>query len=354
MPLLVLKNLSKVYANQPVVLDVNLNLEEGEILCLLGPSGCGKTTLLRMIAGLEIPDSGQVIFKDQDFTIIAPHQRRFGLMFQEYALFPHKSVLANVAFGLSVTRQPSATVQERAMAMLELVGMTAMANRNVADLSGGERQRVALARSLAPHPRLLMLDEPLGSLDRALRERLLLEIRRILKKMHMTTIFVTHDQSEALAVADQIAVMNAGRLEQVAPPEDLYRRPQTRFTARFLGFDNLLAGTVCTNSKITTPHGVFTLPAGTKYRNGDRVTLILRPEAARLTSDTPSKKTPSSLTGQVTERFFTGQTYRVSLETDDRTVFAFELPNEPAPPRVGARIALTISPTSLSVIQEAV
>ncbi len=352
MSLLVLKNLSKVYANQPVVLDVNLNLEEGEILCLLGPSGCGKTTLLRMIAGLEIPDTGQVIFKDQDFTTIAVHQRRFGLMFQEYALFPHKSVLDNVAFGLSMTRQPSAKVRERATAMLELVGMTAMANRNVADLSGGERQRVALARSLAPHPRLLMLDEPLGSLDRALRERLLLEIRHILKKMGMTTIFVTHDQSEALAVADQIAVMNAGRLEQVAPPEDLYRRPQTRFTARFLGFHNLIAGTVSTNRKITTPHGVFALPAGTKFRNGDRVTLILRPEAARLIPDTPSKKPPPSLTGQVTERFFTGQTYRVTLETADRTVFSFELPNEPAPPQVGARIALTISPTSLSVIQE--
>ena len=355
MALLQLADLHKTYGTQPAVRNISLELQQGEILSLLGPSGCGKTTLLRMVAGLEVPDAGQVLFNGRDVTRTPVHQRRFGLMFQEFALFPHKSVFDNVAFGLSLQPLSTSAVRDRTMDMLDLVGMAAMASRNVADLSGGERQRVALARSLAPRPRLLMLDEPLGALDRALRERLLAEIRSILKAMDMTAIFVTHDQSEALGVADQIAVMHQGRLEQMDPPETLYLHPRSRFTAQFLGFRNLLRGTVDSRGQIATVLGRFPPPPG-EARPGDPVTLVLRPEGARLASSRPDDESSAgplpAIGGLVVGRLFTGQTYRVKLESRDHTELTFDLPNGKPPPMVGQSIALTLDPGSLVVIKE--
>ncbi len=257
---------------------VSLTVDADEIICLLGPSGCGKTTLLRMIAGLETPDSGQVFFAGQEITNLAPHRRGFGMMFQDFALFPHKNVFDNVAFGLQTRGNSPQAVQERVAEMLALVDLRNFEDRDISLLSGGEQQRVALARSLAPGPQLLMLDEPLGALDRALRERLMLDLRHILKRVGVTAIYVTHDQSEAFAVAERIAVMNAGRIEQLDAPPRIYARPASPFAARFLGFHNLLTGNITSSGEVDTVIGRLTLPSPLPP-GGEQVTVLIKPDA---------------------------------------------------------------------------
>ncbi|NTW97895.1 MAG: ABC transporter ATP-binding protein, partial [Oscillochloris sp.] len=240
--MLTIHNLHKSYDDQAVLRGVSLELPEGAIMALLGPSGCGKTTLLRVVAGLEHAERGEVRLGAERVDGLPSHMRGFGMMFQDYALFPHMDVAANVAFGLRMRRLGRAEVAARAAAMLDLVGLAGYARRRVFDLSGGERQRVALARALAPSPRLLMLDEPLAALDRELRERLQEELRAVLRQVGVTAIYVTHDQEEALALADTVALLNAGRLEQVGSPEAIYRRPASLWAARFLGLRNLVPG----------------------------------------------------------------------------------------------------------------
>ena len=237
--MLQLRGVAKSFGGQEVLSDVSLALREGEIVCLLGSSGCGKTTLLRIIAGLEQADRGELLFHGKDLAQVPVHERNFGLMFQGYALFPHMSVEQNVAFGLRMRRLDD--VAERTREILALVGLAGMGARDVSSLSGGEQQRVALARSLAPRPPLLMLDEPLASLDAGLRERLMPELRRIFTELKQTVITVTHDQREANAIADRVAVMNAGCIEQIDTPQALYARPRTAFVARFLGLGNLVS-----------------------------------------------------------------------------------------------------------------
>jgi ABC-type Fe3+/spermidine/putrescine transport system ATPase subunit len=249
--LLDVSHVSKSYPGLPVLYDVSFAVEDGEIVCLLGPSGCGKTTLLRIIAGLEAPDAGRIAFAGQDLADIPVHRRNFGLMFQDYALFPHKDVAANVAFGLRMQGWPPAKISERVAEMLQLVELRSYEGRRVSELSGGEQQRVALARSLAPKPRLLMFDEPLGSLDRSLREQLMNSLRGILKQVGVTALYVTHDQEEAFAIADRVFIMQpgaadgmGGRIVQGGTPQEVYRQPRSAYVAGFLGFRNLLAGIV--------------------------------------------------------------------------------------------------------------
>ncbi len=349
MALLELKNLTKIYEH-PAVEDINLTLNRGRILCLLGPSGSGKTTLLRLVAGLEQPDRGRIIFDGRDLKGLAPHRRRFGLMFQEFALFPHKTVYDNIAFGPQVQKKAPDEIRRLTLEMLDLVGLADKAGRNVADLSGGERQRVALARSLAPRPGLLMLDEPLGALDRALRERLMLEIRESLKTLDMTAIFVTHDQSEALAVADRIAVMNRGRLEQVDSPETLYLQPHSIFVARFLGFKNLLAGQVTPNGGVQTDVGIF-YPSTLPSEPQTPVTLVLRPESARLAVPDSSTTRATLISGRVVSRLFTGPSYRIGVEFSAGVQMVFDLPNENPPPAVGRKVELNLRPSGMIVIE---
>ncbi|MFN8566897.1 MAG: ABC transporter ATP-binding protein [Kouleothrix sp.] len=226
-----MRNLYKSYGGAPALRGVSLALAPGSIVGLLGPSGCGKTTLLRLIAGLEQADSGSIAFDGRPIDDLPTHLRGFGLMFQDYALFPHHDVAGNVAFGLRMHNLPRAQITARVAEMLDLVGLAGYARRRVYELSGGERQRVALARSLAPSPRLLMLDEPLGALDRALRERLLDELRSILKRVGVTSVYVTHDQAEAFAVADWLVLMRAGQVAQQGLPEQVYRQPASQFVA---------------------------------------------------------------------------------------------------------------------------
>lgn len=235
------QDVSHAYGDIVSLRDVSLDIDEGEILCLLGPSGCGKTTLLRIIAGLETEYDGNIAFEGDDIRLIPAHKRGFGLMFQDFALFPHLSVAENIAYGLKRLGLKRKAIGEEVRSLMRRVGLDDLDERDVASLSGGQKQRVALARSLAPNPRLLMLDEPLGSLDAQLRDQLALELRRIVKSAGLSAIYVTHDHREAYAVADRIAVMNKGRVYQHDAPRDLYRRPRCEFVARFLGMSNIFS-----------------------------------------------------------------------------------------------------------------
>lgn len=250
-------------------------------MALLGPSGCGKSTLLSIIAGIETQDRGQISWQGLPIDNVPPHRRGFGLMFQDYVLFPHMSVFENVAFGLKMSRMEKDAILIRVEETLELVGLKGFDDRDVNSLSGGEQQRVALARSLAPQPGLLMLDEPLGSIDRSLRERLLVELRSILRQMKQTAIYVTHDQEEAFAIADRVVLMSKGKIEQIGQPEEIYRRPASLFVARFLGLTNLIPGNAKFDGDqhfVETPIGSFPISESME----GQVTVLIRPESASL------------------------------------------------------------------------
>jgi ABC-type Fe3+/spermidine/putrescine transport system ATPase subunit len=351
MALLRVENISKTYNHKPALDHVSLDLDEGHILCLLGPSGCGKTTLLRIIAGLETPDTGTVYFDGKDMSMVEPHLRNFGMMFQEFALFPHKDVLGNITFGLKMQKKTRKDIKRRADHMLSLVGLEGYAKRNVSELSGGERQRVALARTLAPHPRLVLLDEPLGSLDRALRERLLLEVRDILKKVGVTSIFVTHDQTEAFAIADIIVVMNKGVVEQTDTPENLYARPANAKVARFLGFHNLVKGNIMADGAVSTELGVL-LVADHTVPPGTDVTVLIRPDGAKV-RDKPNRadKNETTISGIVNNCLFKGKTYHLELQTDSGHILLFDLPNESKPSHPGLNMELVLSSSAFVIME---
>lgn len=347
MPLIDVREVSKYYRGEPTVAEISFGLEKGEILALLGPSGGGKTTLLRIIAGLDPPDSGRVLFDGDAISNMPVHRRRFGMMFQEFALFPHQAVGENVSFGLTMQGRSGADIRDRVGEMLALVGLSGFENRHIDSLSGGERQRVALARSLAPQPRLLMLDEPMGSLDRLLRERLMADLRLILKSVGVTAILVTHDQMEAFAVADRVAVLMTGRIRQIDTPETLYRRPVSSDVARFLGFQNLLTGRVMDGDHIETETGRFTVP-GHALPPETAVTLLVRPEAARL-SETDDD-TAFALEGRVAERTFQGMSWRVAVAPASGSPLLFHLPTFPAPPAIGEAIILHLISEGISLL----
>ncbi|MFC1532137.1 ABC transporter ATP-binding protein [Thermodesulfobacteriota bacterium] len=343
------KNISKRFNSISALREVSFSLGEGEILCFLGPSGCGKTTLLRIIAGLETPDEGRVLFNNEDITSVPPHLRKFGMMFQEFALFPHKNVFENVAFGLEGQKRSPQEIYLRTSQVLEMVGLEGFNKRNIDEISGGERQRVALARSLAPQPYLLLLDEPLGALDRALRERLILDLRHILKNIGITTIFVTHDQSEAFAVSDRIAVINQGSIEQIDQPEKLYNRPENIIVAKFLGFSNFLEGTILNDGSVKTGIGIL-FSDQQRYKENERVMVLLRPEAAKIFNEVSYKENEKTIiSGLVKERLFHGKHYHVSTETDNGYVLVFDLPNENPPPFIGERIDLVLQPSGIVI-----
>lgn len=350
MTFLELKGISLYYQGVPTLENVSLGLAEGRILCLLGPSGCGKTSLLRIIAGLETPDKGSVRCDGRDMTNVPPHKRSFGMMFQEFALFPHKNVFDNIAFGLEMQNTSPGGVAMRVDEMLNLVGLSGFGKRNVGELSGGERQRVALARSLCPQPRLLMLDEPMGALDRTLRERLMLDIRRILKKVGTTAIFVTHDQSEAFAIADDIAVINSGRLEHYGQPEEIYTNPATAFVADFLGH-NILTGSA--NGKIIeSPFGIIHLASPIKGTAETEVRVIIRPEAVRLVEkDGACPAGHTVISGRVSDRLFQGGFYRLGVEAEGQMLF-FEIPVETPPPGTGEQVYLALPPAAVVFLKD--
>jgi len=277
--------LSKTYPGQdvPAVDRVSLDVEKGKLLALLGPSGCGKTTTLRIIAGLIEPSAGEVVVDGKDMTELPVHKRGMGMVFQSYALFPHLDVAHNVAFGLEMRRVKSEERRRRVQEALDMVQLGHLAPRRVKELSGGQQQRVALARALVVQPAVLLLDEPLSNLDAKLREAMRLEIRAIVHRVGVTTVFVTHDQDEALSMADQIVVMNGGRVEQVGKPEDIYEHPASTFVADFIGRANLLPGRIVgiePDAVLVEVAGVGQIHVsrrGSEFRTGQDVTLLVRP-----------------------------------------------------------------------------
>jgi len=283
----VLQGLRKSFGDVAAVRDVSLEIRSGEFLTLLGPSGCGKTTLLRMIAGFESPDAGQVLISGRDVTALPAHQRPVNTVFQQYALFPHRTVAGNVAFGLEMQRLGKAQIAERVEKALEMVRLGGLGDRRPSQLSGGQQQRVALARAVVLEPEVLLLDEPMAALDLKLRQEMRVEVKNLQERLGITFVFVTHDQEEALVMSDRIAVMNRGRIEQVGAPEALYGRPRTRFVADFLAVRNLLQATVVSISSgraaLRTPGGLaFEASDDGGYRAGAVVWVGVRPERMRL------------------------------------------------------------------------
>ena len=292
---------------------VDLDVADRSVVAVLGPSGCGKTTLMRVIAGLQRPDRGTVRWNGDDLAGVPPHARRFGLMFQDYALFPHKTVAANVGFGLRMAGLTPHEVEARAGAALAMVGLAGYGPRSVNLLSGGEAQRVALARALAPGPRLLMLDEPIGSLDRALRERLMIELRSLFVELGITALYVTHDQEEAFSVADRLVVIRAGRVVQTGSPQEVWSAPRTEFVARFLGFANIAVVEV-RDGAASTPWGEVQVAAA-----DGPTSIVLRPEAFRRRKDGPIR-------GVVESRSFRGDHVLIRLRTEGGAPLEVRLP----------------------------
>ncbi len=324
------RNVTRAFDGLPVLRGVDLDVEQGDIVCLLGPSGCGKTTLLRIIAGLEYADGGDVQLSRQSIVNIPVHQRDFGLMFQDFALFPHMNIEQNVAFGLRMRHMQREAQRQRVQAVLRLVGLAGFEQRDVTQLSGGERQRVALARSLAPNPRLLMLDEPLGSLDAALRERLLVELRAIIKQVGLTALYVTHDQQEAYAIADRIAIMNAGIIEQIGAPETVYRYPHTTFVARFLGLSNIVPVLSHNGVDVQTAMGQFAI-------SGEPEAVLLHPDGLEI-----APPEVNTIAGVVQERIFLGEDYRIVIQHE--TGIRLTLKVDGLAPSVGETVAVRIAP----------
>jgi spermidine/putrescine transport system ATP-binding protein len=299
-----LRSIHKNYQGDPLLEGVSLILGKDEVLCLLGASGSGKSTILQIIAGLEHPESGVVLWDGMDLTSVPAHLRDFGFVFQDYALFPHLNVFENVAFGPRMKRWGAQEVQRRVGEALDLVNLQGFEHRLVSNLSGGEQQRVALARALAPEPRLLMLDEPLGALDRALRQELLDEVRMLLKRSGIPAIYVTHDQDEAFKIADRIALLHAGHIVRQGTPAEIWAKPGSAWVADFLGLGMVLQGRVLPGRRLQTEAGTFAMPCRHHHRRGTVVHVLARP--------TPGRR-GMLLSGTVTDTIFQPDGYRVVL-----------------------------------------
>lgn len=312
-----LANITKVFGPLRAVDNISLTIGEGEFFTLLGPSGCGKTTLLRIIAGFYSPDAGNIHFGDRLINPVPAHRRETGMVFQNYALFPHLSVFDNIAYGLRARKIPKAEIAERIGRILKSVQLEGMEHRFPSKLSGGQQQRVALARALVISPQILLMDEPLSNLDAKLRVSMRDEIRRIQKDLGITTIYVTHDQEEAMAVSDRIAIFNRGRLEQVGTPAEIYYRPESRFAAEFMGNSNILEMEVTgwdkDHSRIRAEVDGRTFSLRGQLPAGDRITLSVRPEWIRVVAE-PRNGESNILQGEVLSSTFLGSMirYRVS------------------------------------------
>ena len=323
-----IEGVSKRFGVVTAVDDVSLEIARGEFFALLGPSGCGKTTLLRMLAGFETPSGGAIMLDGVDLVALPPYRRPVNMMFQSYALFPHMSVAGNVAFGLRQDRVPRAEIAARVADALALVELSELARRKPHQLSGGQRQRVALARSLVKRPKLLLLDEPLAALDKKLREQTQFELMAIQQRVGITFVIVTHDQDEAMTVADRIAVMEEGRIAQVDTPAAIYEAPRSRYVAEFIGDVNIFEGRARTVNGGGVAIELADAPAGLAAparadgpAAGDPVLLAVRPEKIEIASQAPPPGTPNAMAGQVTEIAYLGSvsTYRVRLDSG-RTV----------------------------------
>ena len=348
-----LDGVSKAFGSHTAVDDVTLEIREGEFFSMLGPSGCGKTTSLRMIAGFELPDTGRVVLDGADVTAVSANRRPVNMVFQQYALFPHISVYDNVAFGLKMKRVPRGEHRDRVHEMLRVVDLEGLENRRPRQLSGGQQQRVALARALVNRPAALLLDEPLGALDVKLRKHMQLELKRIQHELGTTFVYVTHDQDEALAMSDRIAVMNRGRVEQLGTPREIYEHPRTAFVADFIGSLNALELTIdelvgeYTVTRLGDDERVVAPAAG--RRVGDAVRIGVRPEHVQMGTDGTSQG--SRLTGTIAQVVYLGMYTQYHVDTRAGRIVSHRLADEStAGLEAGSPVTLTWLPEHASFL----
>ena len=339
-------SLVKRYGDFAAVDDITLHVEHGEFISLLGPSGCGKTTTLKCLAGFETVDDGRILFDGQDVSSLPPERRDIGMVFQSYALFPHMTVSGNLAFGLEMRRIPRAEIAKRVQAVLELVQMPSLGDRYPRQLSGGQQQRVALARALVIEPKILLLDEPLANLDAKLRDEMCTFIRDLQQRVGITTVYVTHDQAEAMTMSDRVVVMFAGRVAQAADPETIYDRPASREVADFVGQSNLITGIVGRaadgSAVVRTAAGAVPVAPNIVADEGATATLLARPESIGLTApQTPG----ANLTGVVVHRYFHGAFVDYRIKVGEETLMVAAPP--PADYRTGDAVGLTFRPDRL-------
>ncbi|MHB8087803.1 MAG: ABC transporter ATP-binding protein [Anaerolineaceae bacterium] len=348
MTMLEIVNIHKNYEGKPLLKGISLSVASGETLCLLGRSGSGKSTLLRIIAGLESTESGDILWNGESVCDIPTWQRQFGLMFQDYALFPHMNVSENVAFGLRMSGMKKAEIAPLVNEALELVNMSGFAKRRVTDLSGGEQQRIALARALAPHPRLLMLDEPLAALDRALRMELQEELRGLLHKTGIPAIYVTHDQEEAFVLGDSVAILSDGLVEQSGSPEEVYKSPRNRSVAEFLGMTNFVEGKVVGVDplQVETVLGIFGVSTSkpSHFKPGEQKLLLIQSTGAEIATKQDAN---NRIHGVITECIFRGDDFKLSLNCRD-LVLEFSLP---ARCEVGQSITIQVPDSSIVCLE---
>jgi spermidine/putrescine transport system ATP-binding protein len=355
-----LRNVTKRFDALAAVDDLSLELAPGEFFTLLGPSGCGKTTTLRMIAGFERPSSGEIRIEGEDVAQLPPHKRPTNTVFQSYALFPHLSVEANVAFGLKRKKVSKEEIERRVAAELERVGLAAEAKRRPSMLSGGMQQRVALARALVNLPKVLLLDEPLGALDLKLRKGLQVELKRIQREVGITFVYVTHDQEEALTMSDRIAVMNRGRVEQVAVPEEVYNRPATTFVAGFIGVSNLMPATVTGPEEVKLDQGQTISTRTDGFSRGERCHAVVRPEKLRveLAEDGAGDGGAGTrVEGIVESSLYLGTATQIAVDLGEEVRMTVLVPNADESERQrlpggGARVALSWDPEHMNLVRE--
>ena len=344
-----LRGLSKSFGSLQAVQNLDLDLREGELVAFLGPSGCGKTTTLRMIAGFEVPDSGEILLGGREVSNLPPERRDTGMVFQNYALFPHLTVYENVAFGLKMRKVPRSEITRRVTEILDKVQLTGMEQRYPRQLSGGQQQRTALARALVTNPTVLLLDEPLANLDAKLREEMRFYIRHLQQEFGITTVYVTHDQAEALVLADRVAVMRGGVLQQIDVPEEIYRRPSNAWVAGFVGIANLLPGVVeahdATTISVRTGVGMIRGQSGQRLPEGTDIVASVRPESLHLARDPvddPHEVSVNRLQGTVAERAYLGNLADYRVRIDDTTVLRVQAAPFPAF-EVGDEVSLTFA-----------
>jgi iron(III) transport system ATP-binding protein/putative spermidine/putrescine transport system ATP-binding protein len=350
MSALTFEGLGKAYGEVDVVRDVSLTIKEGEFVSLLGPSGCGKTTILRMVAGLVEPSRGRILIGEDDVTALPPNKRGLGLVFQSYALFPHLTVFENVAFGLRRRKVAGAELDKRVKEALAMVRLAAFGERYPRQLSGGQQQRVAIARALAPHPRVLLFDEPLSNLDAQLRDEMQIELKRLQRGLGITTLFVTHDQGEALSMSDRVGVMAKGVMQQFATPEDIYHRPATGFVAGFIGKPNRLVGTVVSRQggggDIRLGEGLVLQAGYVDGSVGRPVEIVIRQEAVQLRS---GRVEAGALAGTIALRSFSGARVQYVVKLADGVELVAEAPSSgpDSALAIGSSVALAVDPASV-------
>jgi len=358
MAFLELENITKYFGRNTAVDHIHLAVEHGEFVTLLGPSGCGKTTILRMVAGFEVPSEGNILLDGDDITQRAASKRPMGMVFQSYALFPHLTAEQNIAFGMSIKHQPKDVIKQRCAELLELVGLGDKGRSYPHQLSGGQQQRVALARALAVEPKVLLLDEPLSALDAKVRISLRNEIRRIQQQLKMTAIYVTHDQEEALAISDRIAVMAKGRIEQLDQPEEIYSNPRTIFAASFVGSSNQFRGVLesAAQGLCRVDNQLLHVSPTPELKDGESVLVLVRPEEVTLQvageqDDGSSSTVVNGIVGVIDLRTFLGPFTRFHVRTDAGNSLTADIPSQQARDNfVAQRVLLTFPPEACQVL----